>query len=203
MYIEDAVLTIRRWCGGLVVVALVATGALGGCAAVKPEVREVVHVREVTVPMSVPVVGPLDAAGRQLLAWSDELRAMPAEGLAQEAARLGDGKASASASMRLALLLGQARNPGDLARALTLLEGVLRDGAGLADAEPTLDWQPWARWLLSRYQAERRLEDQLERQTTQLRESLRRQEQLKEKLEALKAIERQLAPRRAPEGAGR
>ncbi|RZL11950.1 MAG: hypothetical protein EOP40_00615 [Rubrivivax sp.] len=233
----------RRACPGAawIGVALFGLVVLSGCGLLEPQVRHVVQVREVAVPVSVPVptANPVDAAGRQMLAWSEELRALPTDALVQEAARLGDGSASAAHGMRLALVLGLTRNPGDLNRAQQVLEGLLRravapallsaepdpavatastpsgGAASVADAiasvsalplqapmpEPVLDWTPWARWLQARYQFERRMEDQIERQAGQLREGQRRQDQLNEKLEALKAIERQLvSPRRAPEG---
>lgn len=217
--------------------ALCGLAVLTGCGLLEPQVRHVVQVREVEVPVSVPVptASPVDAAGRQVLAWSEELRALPTDALVQEAARLGDGSVSAASGMRLALVLGLTRNPGDLNRAQQVLEGVLRRAAAPAPAEaavasvpaptgaasasvadavasvsalplqapmpdPVLDWAPWARWLQARYQFERRMEDQIERQAAQLREGQRKQDQLNEKLEALKAIERQLvSPRRAPE----
>lgn len=185
---------------GLVVMTLM----LGGCAsshrphAVTPEVT----VREVPVPIpvSVPLVSPVDAAGRQLLAWSEELQGLAPEALAPEIARLGDGSASASSGMRLAVLLGHVRGPGDLGRAQQVLEQLIRRGGPqtVSAAGQMLDWLPWARWLASRYEVERRMAEQLERQASLLRDSQRRQEQLHDKLEALKAIERQLAPRRGP-----
>ncbi len=200
--------------------------AMTGCSLMPPpEVPPVVQIREVQVPVTVPVVTPIDAAGRQLLAWSDEMRAWSNDALVQEARRLGDGGSSPSNGMRLALVLGLTRNPGDLVRAQQVLDGVLRATAVIAPSSvaeavasassrpltvpapedapsppppPALDWQPWARWLQSRYQTERRMEEQIERQAVQLREGQRQQDQLREKLEALKNIERQLvAPRRA------
>jgi hypothetical protein len=56
-------------------------------------------------------------------------------------------------------------------------------------------WQPIARLLLARLQELRRLEDLLDRRNQELRDSQRDVKQLSEKLEALKAIERSLAPR--------
>lgn len=239
----------RAWIG----LALCGLTALAGCGLLQPQVRHVVQVREVavSVPVPVPTASPADAAGRQLLAWSDELKAWPSEALVQEAARLGDGSASAANGMRLALVLGLTRHPGDLNRAVQVLDALVRraqapaaltlmapaassspapaaaaapvsaassastgPATSVADAvasvsalplrtpmpETVYDWTPWARWLQARYQIERRMEEQIERQAAQLREGQRKQDQLNEKLEALKAIERQLvAPRRAPE----
>jgi len=90
-------------------------------------------------------------------------------------------------------VLAQTRNSADTARALGLVEPIARN--------PTPEQQPWqalARLLHARIAEQRRLEDQLERQGAQLRESQRSVQQLNEKLEALKAIERSLNNRAAP-----
>ena len=54
-----------------------------------------------------------------------------------------------------------------------------------------------ARLLAARIAEQHRLDDQMERQTTQLREAQRTIQQLTEKLEALKAIERSMIKRPA------
>ena len=59
--------------------------------------------------------------------------------------------------------------------------------------------KPLARLLAARLLDQRRLEDGVERQSQQLRDSQRRIEVLNERLEAMRAIERSLTPR----GAGR
>lgn len=182
-------------------VAVVALqGLLAGCTTPPPPspplLREVVQLREVRVPE----VSPVDLAGRQVLAWSEELRSMPADAVAQEIARLGDGSATPATGMRLALALMHVRNPGDLPRAQHVLEALQ---AAPAAAGPQMDWRPWARWLVARLQQERRQEEQIERQAQQLREGQRRLEQANQTLEALKAIERRLAPRQGTEGRGR
>ena len=93
-------------------------------------------------------------------------------------------------ALELALALAQTRNPGDLARAISLVDPVVRSAA--PDFQP---WQPVARLIAVRLAEQRRLEEQLERQAQQLRESQRNVQQLNEKLEALKAIERSLTNR--------
>jgi len=144
-------------------------------------------------PPPPPAATTADLATRQVLAAHERLRTLPAAELAREQARLGDGSASPQAAVELALLLVQNQAPADTVRALTLLDGVLKS--------PTADaWHPVARLLHARLQAQRRLEDALERQHQQARDTQRRIEQLNEKLEALKAIERSLATR--PPGAG-
>jgi hypothetical protein len=141
-----------------------------------------------------------DAAARRLLAYQEQLRQLPAGELGaeltrQNAALAASGNAPAVA-LELSLVLAQTRNPADTQRALALLDPIART--------PTLEQQPWqglARLLLVRLVEQRRLEEQLERQAGQLRESQRNVQQLNEKLEALKAIERSLNSRAAPPAA--
>lgn len=147
----------------------------------------------------VPSVEPGDRAARQLLAWQDRImRLQPAE-LFQEINRLSDPAAAASggpqASMELALVLTQNHGNGELARAQGLLDQVLRN-PGAAE------WHGLARLLAARLSDQRRAEEQTERLAQQLREtqrdSQRRIEQLNDKLEALKAIERSMNSRSGP-----
>ena len=92
-----------------------------------------------------------------------------------------------AATLELALALSQTRNPADTGRALALLDPIAKS--------PSPEQQPWqglARLLQMRLGEQRRLEEQLDRQGKELRESQRNVQQLNEKLEALKAIERSL-----------
>jgi hypothetical protein len=164
----------------------------------------------VAVPAERPASAPLAAAPaastvappqaepamRDLLAFHDRIRQLPPQDLATEIARLNDEPPGPRTTLQLALLLGQTRNNGDLARALALLDPLLRSTA--PEAAP---WQPLARLLASRYAEQRRLEEQIERQSQQARENQRKLEQLNEKLEALKAIERSLTARPPAGGA--
>ena len=81
----------------------------------------------------------------------------------------------------------------DTARALGLVQRVL--GNTGAAAQPL---HPLARLLEARLLQQRRLEDQLDRQAQQLRDTQRRNDQLSERLEAVRAIERSLSTRPAP-----
>jgi hypothetical protein len=134
-----------------------------------------------------------DAATRRVLAYQEQLRAMPGAEVAAEVGRLNgqlpalQGAGWAANALELALALAQTRNPGDLGRAIGLVDPVARSAA--PEFQP---WQPVARLLAVRLAEQRRLEEQLERQTQALRESQRNVQQLNEKLEALKAIERSL-----------
>jgi TolA-binding protein len=103
--------------------------------------------------------------------------------------------------MQLAILLSQTRVPADLARALGLLQRVIGNPA--PEAQPL---HPLARALAARYIEQRRVEDDRDKQVQQLRESQRRIDQLNERIEALRAIERSFsrpnspAPVTAPSG---
>jgi hypothetical protein len=87
-------------------------------------------------------------------------------------------------------VLGYTRGNGDLVRAISLLDALLR-----APAPEAAEWLPWARLLRSRYVEQRRAEENAERQAQQLRDAQRRLEQAQQQLEALKAIERSLTQR--------
>ncbi len=123
----------------------------------------------------------------RMLAYAERVRVMPPADLTQEAARLGDA-ASPEAQIQLSLVLSQLRQLPELIRAQELLARVL----GNADAQAL---HPLARLLASRYAEQRRLEEQLDKQTQQLRDVQRRLDQTNERLEALKAIERSLTSR--------
>lgn len=123
----------------------------------------------------------------RLLAYADRVRALSPSELAQEAARLGNPPAPAE-QLQLALVLSQMRQTPELIRAQELLARVLAN----AQAQPL---HPLARLLAARYSEQRRLEDQLDRQTQQTREVQRKLDQTHERLEALKAIERSLTNR--------
>jgi hypothetical protein len=143
-----------------------------------------------------------DAATRRILAYQEQVRPLAGAELAAEIGRLNNqlpanqGAGWPATALELALALAQTRNPGDLARALSLVDPVVRSAA--PDFQP---WQPVARLIGVRLAEQRRLEEQLERQAQQLRESQRNVQQLNEKLEALKAIERSLTNRAPPPAA--
>jgi hypothetical protein len=132
---------------------------------------------------------PADA----MLSYADRLRALGPPELAAELARLGDPGDSPVAQMQLALVLAQTRVPADLARSLGLLQRVTANPA--PEAQPL---QPLARVLAARYLEQRRVEDDRDRQAQQVRESQRRIDQLNDRIEALRAIERSFARPNAP-----
>jgi hypothetical protein len=119
--------------------------------------------------------------------------------LASEVARLGaalsptDSAAPPDVVLDLSLALAQQHNPGDLARAAGLLEPLT-----LGPRPDLLPWQTLAQLLAGRIAEQRRLDDLVERQATQLRDTQHTIQQLTEKLEALKAIERSMIKRTGP-----
>lgn len=142
-----------------------------------------------------------DALTQRLLAAHERLRELGAAELAREIARLGTAT-DPPARIELAIALAQTRSNGDLARAISLLEPLARPTAAGADAVPLLQdaavpWLPFARLLHARLSEQRRLEEQVDRQSLQLREQQRRLEQLGAQLDALRAIERSLNTRPA------
>jgi hypothetical protein len=150
--------------------------------------------------VSDPVVKPqpdavnaADRAARRLLAYHERLRQMSSTDVAAEVNRLSGVVSSADApatpddALALAVALVQEHNAGDLARASSLLEPLAQD----APAVPQ-PWQPLARLLLARISEQRHLEEQLDKMMAQRRDTQRAIQQLTEKLEALRAIERSM-----------
>ncbi|WP_431124707.1 hypothetical protein [Variovorax paradoxus] len=134
--------------------------------------------------------GPVAA----MLAYADKIRPLGGAELSAEITRAGDPGDSPPAQMQLALLLAQTRVPADLVRALGLLQRVMSNPS--PEAQPL---QPLARALAARYVEQRRVEDDRDKQVQQLRESQRRIDQLNDRIEALRAIERSFArPNNAP-----
>lgn len=145
-------------------------------------------------PPQAPAASPLDT----LLAAADRQRNLGPAELAAELARIGDTATTPQQQMQLALLLVQTHQSADTARALGLLQRV----AG-SDSPEAGGLRPLARLLIARVQDLRRLEDQQEKQSQQLRDAQRRIEVLSERLEAMRAIERSLGPRPPATGNGR
>ena len=144
----------------------------------------------------VPTRAEAPNAVAQMLTYADRVRALPGNELGAEIARTSDLGDSAPAQMQLALALAHTRAPADLARALGLLQRVIA-----SQASDALTLQPLARALAGRYQEQRRVEDDRDRQVQQLREVQRRNDQLNDRLEALRAIERSVT-RPVPHSSG-
>lgn len=122
-----------------------------------------------------------------LLEYADRVRAFAPAELAQEINRLGDPQDAPVRLVQLALALGASRAPGSGARAQAMLQKVLAQSRPEAQA-----LHPLARLLSAHYGDARRAEEQTERQAQQVRDAQRRIEQLNDRLEAVRAIERSL-----------
>ncbi len=197
---------------GFLVVAAAISGLVGvaGCSVLQREPVPVVAPAPVVIATPPPVVvaapspvsAPLDAAtpsdlaSRRALANHEQLRSLPLNELAQEIARLSALPPAPDTSIDLAMALLLTRNGGEQNRAIGLIEPLAKGETPASEA-----WQPMARLLLTRLLELRRLEDLLDRRNQELRDSQRDVKQLNEKLEALKAIERSLAPRPISSGA--
>lgn len=142
-----------------------------------------------------PPAEPAQAAPRpslikHLLTYSDRVATLSAGALTAEIARLSaQQEETPQQQLELALALGQTRLPADTARALGLTQRALAQKGNA----PTV--QSFARLLETRYLQQRRLEDLLDRQNQQVRDAQRKNDQLTERLEAVRAIERSLTAR--------
>jgi hypothetical protein len=126
---------------------------------------------------------PLEAA----IGYAERVRSLAPPDLAQEVQRLGDTPYSPLRATQLALALGQSRTSANTTRAQSLLQRV--------QADPTSEaagLQPFARLLAAQIAEQRRADEQAERQAQQLRDAQRRIDQLNDRLEAVRAIERSL-----------
>lgn len=161
----------------------------------------------VITPVQAPAVAPPETLNTQapplpdvvtaLLTYSERVRQLNPGDLAAEIAVQGDPGNVPLRQMQLALALMHSPQAVDTARALGLLQRVVGNTA--AEATPL---KPLARLMGYQLMEQRRLEDSLERQSQQLRENQRRIEQLNDRLEAMRAIERSLTtrPPTAPNG---
>lgn len=153
-------------------------------------------------PGAAQAMAPVEAvedATAGLLRYATRLRAMGASELKQElntlvgqGTRGGTGPATGTGTtpktqMQLALVLLQIREPVETARALGLLQRVATSAESGASGYKAL-----AYLLIDNLITTRRLEDNLERTSQQLRESQRRIDVLNERLDAMRAIERSM-----------
>lgn len=162
-------------------------------------------VTPVTAPPTQPPVvlnaeaPPVPDVITALLSYADRLHALGPTELAAEIVVQGDPGNAPLRQMQLALALIHLRQPADTARALGLLQRVI------AHTGPeSLPLKPLARLLANRLLDQRKLEEATERQAQQLRDSQRRIDQLNDRLEAMRAIERSLTtrpPATTPNGA--
>ena len=179
--------------------SLAVAAAVTACAAPAP-VAPVVQI-VVEPPPAPPAPAPTPAPpapvseAAEVLAYADRVRALAPNDLAQEVARLGEPPEAPALALQQAVALAQTRVPANTARAQTLVQRVLSQTGPQAQA-----LHPLARLLAAQIGQQleaRRLEEQLERQSLQLRDSQRRIEVLNDRLEAVRAIERSLPSRPA------
>jgi len=179
-----------------------AAAVAAGCTSVAPAAPPAPAVVIVTpVPPPPAPVHVATAAAAQptpaavaALDHADRLRAMTVPELAQEISRLTDTGSTPQHQLQLAMALALTRVPSDLQRAQALLQRVLEDRGDEARALHAL-----ARLLAAQYGERRRADEATERQAQLLRDAQRRIEQLNDRLEAVRAIERSLSAR--PPGA--
>ena len=138
--------------------------------------------------------GPLSAA----LGYYQTLQRMTPAQIARERQLLAAMMPTPYTQVRIAMVLGHPRGQPDLARALTLLEAVLKS------TDPgAVNLHPLARLLADNYGERQKLEGQLEKQGQQLKDSQRKAIELQEKIDGLADIERTLPQRpRATRPAG-
>lgn len=175
----------------------ISTGTLllllcAGCAMQKPPAAPV-PLPTMTAPVvHAPITvlsAPVDEVG-PLLVYNQSLRKMTQGELIKELSGLSLQQKTPKNLLQSGMVLMLTRSPGDLSRAQTQFDAV----AGSSDAEAA-PFKPLA-GLLSTYCSEqRRLSDHTDKLNAQLKEGQRKNEQLNDMLEALKAIERGLPVR--------
>ncbi|KAF1048552.1 hypothetical protein [Xylophilus sp.] len=186
--------------------ALLLAGAallLAGCAAQHPVAPPPLVPAEQPAPPPPPLIDlpppppeparPRADGPNALLAYADRVRSMTPQELVPEIARLAeipDSQRVPFNDLQLVVALGQTHLAADVQRAQPLIQRVLADASEAAHR-----LHPIARLLAARYAEQRRVEDLLDRQSQQLRDSQRRIDQLNERLEAVRAIERSLTSR--------
>lgn len=146
-------------------------------------------------PVQPPVVldsetPPVPDVITALLTYAERLRVLSPADLAAEIVVQGDPGNVPLRQMQLALALTHTNQAADTARALALVQRVVAH-----PGPESVPFKPLARLLAARLAELRRVEEMNDRQAQQLRESARRIEQLNERLEAMRAIERSLNSR--------
>ena len=134
-----------------------------------------------------PASAPEGEAAARLLRYADRVRSLTPAELALEIAALGDPGSVPERQLQLSLALMHLNQPVETARALGLAQRVANSPA--PEAAPL---KPLARLLVQRFMEQRKLEEAMDKQAAQLREHQRRIDQLNERLEAMRAIERSI-----------
>ena len=140
-----------------------------------------------------PAVDEDDVAARHFFATQNRFSTLNTADLSAEANKPIDAN-SVEAQMDQAIALGLTHTAGDLQRAQAIVDQIIHNTTPQADP-----WRAPARLLASMYADQRRAEELAEKNAQALREaqreSQRKLDQVNEKLEQLKAIERSLNTR--------
>lgn len=160
---------------------------LSACAALNPPPAE--PAPELPAPViAEPAPARVDEGTiLPLLGYYHLVQRMTAAEIARERQALAATAASPSVQVQRAMLLGMPRPAPDLHRALALLDAVQR-----SQAPEAASLHPLARVLATQYQERLRLEGQNERLARQLKESQAKRDELQDKLDALRDIERSI-----------
>ena len=182
----------RAALGGALLLSLAACSTTPPAPPPPPEPVACIPAPTVALPDS---PDPLDV----LLAYHQNLKALNPAELSRELNNLNTQPRTPVGSMRKAMVLSVSRNANDLSLAQIHLDTVLSSTEEEAEA-----LKPLARVLGTQWTEQRRLADALDKLNAQARDNQRKTDQLNEKLEALKAIERTLpaSPATAAPAAG-
>ena len=145
------------------------------------------------VQTTAPISPRAPDATTQMLAWADHTRGLPSTELSLEITRLldiPDSQRAPAHDLQLAIALGQTHLASDLPRAQAAVQKLLAN-----QTEEARALHPLARLVSARLAEQKRVEDQLDKQNQQLRDQQRRIDQLNDRLEAMRAIERSLTTR--------
>ena len=143
-----------------------------------------------TAPLTGPPAAGEDAGALSVLAYYQTLQRLTPAQIARERQVLAALAPGPNTQVRIAMVLGHPRGQPDLARALTLLEAVLKSADNGA-----VSLHPLARLLADNYGERQKLEGQLDKQGQQLKDSQRKASELQEKIDDLADIERTLPQR--------
>lgn len=154
-----------------------------------------------TAPLAKKPIRVDETTPEAALSYNQGLSKISAAELGRERMVLSAVPQTPFTQVRMAMLLGHPRVQQDLGKALALLDNVLKSNDPAA-----VPFHPLARLLSDNYIERAKLENQLDKQGQQLKDSQRKASELQEKLDSLADIERTLTPRSRttrPEGVKR
>lgn len=167
---------------------VIASLVLAACSSVPP----VPVVNKPTPAVEKPVFDETVPGPAPVLAYYQTLAGMTTAQLGRERMVLAALPNNPNTQLRVAMLLGHPRGPIDLARAVGLLDGILKSSDPAA-----VQLHAIARLMADNYQERQKLDGQLDRGAAQLKEAQRKSLELQEKLDGLAEIERTLPTRPA------